>query len=88
MFYFFSGLFVTLSLVAAVLFLRFWRDSRDQLFAKFAGAMLLLATERVMLVTTSNPSESGGYVYIFRLVAFLFIIWAMIEKNRAKNAAP
>jgi hypothetical protein len=33
-----TGALVAMNLVAGLLFLRFWRDTRDRLFGIFAGA--------------------------------------------------
>jgi hypothetical protein len=84
---FFAGLYVAFSLVATVFLMKFWRDSRDSLFVKFAAALLLLALERVMLVGVSVTDEDGSnIVFVLRLIAFSLIIWAMIDKNLRKPA--
>lgn len=79
---FFSGAFVALSLIAALFFIRFRRDSGDRLFAWFAWAFVLLAVERVLLDFVA-PFEA---FYICRLAAFLLIIVAIVEKNRAQRS--
>lgn len=64
--------------IAALFFLRFWRDSRDRLFAFFAFGFALLAVQRALLLIV-QPVE---ILYAFRLVAFLLMALAIIEKNR------
>jgi hypothetical protein len=69
-------------LVAAVFFLRFWRRSAERLFAMFAAAFFVLAIERVILALVSPENEFRSFVYIVRLVAFVLIIIAIVDKNR------
>lgn len=66
--------------VAALFFLRFWKDSRDALFGYFAGAFLLLAAGRALL----GFVEPAEILYTLRLGAFLLIIVAIIVKNRER----
>jgi hypothetical protein len=72
-------------LVAGLFFLRFWRDTRDRLFAIFAGAFWLLAVQRALLMLTAAPDGGEGAVWLYalRLLAFLLILAAIIDKNRA-----
>jgi len=72
-------------LIAAAFFLRFWRDSRDRLFAIFAAAFLLLFVQRVLLGLEVSLMEDEVWSYVIRLVAFLLILWAIIDKNRGRT---
>ena len=72
-------------LVAAVFFLRFWRESRDRLFVLFAGAFLLLAVNRVLLVLLRDWEEGTLVPYVVRLLAFLLILAAIVDKNLRKR---
>jgi len=67
--------------VAALFFLRFWRESRDRFFAWFALAFFVLAVNRAMLGLFGESSETSLAPYLVRLLAFLIIIWAIVEKN-------
>lgn len=71
--------------VAALFFLRFWRDSGDRLFALFSLAFFVLAVNRVGLALVSDPSGSGDYLYWVRFVAFVVILVAILDKNRART---
>jgi hypothetical protein len=50
----------------------------------------MLAVERIALFFIENPfpsiptpvSESESWVYFFRLIGFLVIVYAIVEKNR------
>ena len=67
---------------AALFFLRFWRDTRDQLFLSFALAFLLLAIGQLVLTLSGIPDEQRSWVYLLRLAAFVLILVAIIRKNR------
>lgn len=69
-------------LVAAVFFLRFWRQTADRLFMLFSIAFGALALNRALLALLAPARESQWYLYLIRLGAFLLIAWAVIDKNR------
>jgi hypothetical protein len=69
---------------AALFFLRFWRDTRDELFLAFAAAFLLLGIGQAILALGGIPDEQRSWVYLVRLVAFLIILYAILRKNRAR----
>ncbi|HEU6449209.1 MAG TPA: DUF5985 family protein [Verrucomicrobiae bacterium] len=68
-------------LVASAFFFRFWRESRDRLFALFAVAFLLLTVNRVLLTVFHEDREYSPTLYLLRLLAFLIILAAIIDKN-------
>ena len=62
-------------------FFRFRRRTHDAFFGYFGCAFWLLTVERVLLIL--GPTEEvKPYVYSIRLVAFLFILYAIYHKNR------
>jgi hypothetical protein len=67
--------------LAALFFLRFWRRSRDQLFAAFAVAFVLLAANQALGSFIDLGREELGWVWLLRVAAFLLIIAAIIRKN-------
>lgn len=71
--------------VAALLFLRFWRSSRDRLFLYFAIAFGLEAANRGIYAFNGARSEEVTLYFSLRLVAFLLILWAIVEKNLARR---
>jgi hypothetical protein len=73
------------SALTALFFLRFWRETRDRLFAIFSIAFVLLGTTRVGLALSSEPREGHTYWYWVRLVAFLLILLAIADKNRRRE---
>ncbi|HEY6138784.1 MAG TPA: DUF5985 family protein [Thermoanaerobaculia bacterium] len=75
---FLSGALTMAYAVAALFFLRFWRDSRDRLFGFFSAAFWLLSVQRA-IVTLCDVGET---IYLLRALAFLLIIIAIVDKNR------
>ena len=75
---------VTLGFFASALFfLRFWKRTRDELFISFAAACALLGLSQALLVLAKIPEEDRSSLYLFRLLAFLVILFAIIRKNRS-----
>lgn len=79
---FLGGTLFASYVVVALFFFRFWRESRDRLFAIFAGAFLLLALQRVLLATEVAVVEDQTWYYVIRLLAFLLMLGAILDKNR------
>lgn len=74
---------VTLGFMASALFfLRFWRDTRDQLFLAFAAAFLLLGLGQAIQTLGSIPDEQRSWLFLLRLAAFLIIVLSILRKNR------
>jgi len=71
------------SWTVGLLFLRFWRDTRDRFFALFALAFWALTLNYVGLAVTDPPHEARTLFYLVRLVAFVLIIAAIVDKNRS-----
>ena len=67
--------------IAALLFLRFWRDSRDRLFLYFALSFLVEAFNRAIFALNGARLEEARLYYLIRLGSYLLILWAIIEKN-------
>lgn len=66
-----------------LIYLRFYRRVKDRLFAIFAAAFWLLAFERVLLASVAKDQEGRPLIYLIRLLAFVLIILAVLDKNRA-----
>lgn len=69
--------------VAALFFFRFWRNSRDRLFALFALSFLVLAVNRVAIGVANDRGDHGDYFYWVRAIAFGIILVAILDKNRS-----
>jgi hypothetical protein len=79
------GAIVMASLVAALFFLRFWRDTRDRFFLFFALAFLGEAVNRLLLALLTVSAEREPLLYLIRLAAFGLILAAILDKNRKKG---
>ena len=73
----------TAAVAAGLFFFRFWRESRDRLFAFFGAAFWVLAVSWALLALINPSDEARPYIYAIRLVAFLLMIIGMVDKNRA-----
>ena len=80
---FLGGMLAMGYLIAGVFFLRYWRRTRERLFASFAIALFILALQRVLLAANLAIIEDDTWYYGLRLLAFVLILWAIVDKNRA-----
>jgi hypothetical protein len=71
--------------VAALFFFRYWRKSEDRLFCMFALAFSILGCQRLALNAFGEKLEDATSFYVLRLAAFLIILYAIWDKNRAKQ---
>ena len=70
--------------VIGLFFLRFWRRTGDRFFAMFAASFWLLGVNWLLLAFTDPTAETRRIVlYMIRLLGFVMIIAAIIDKNRA-----
>jgi hypothetical protein len=76
------GAIAMASLTIGVFFLKFWRDGRDRFFLLFALSFFVEGANRVALALVEHPNEAGGVFYGIRLLAFLLILGAIVDKNR------
>jgi len=83
---FLLGAIATMSLTAALFFLRFWRRTHDSLFLSFAVAFFIEGLNRCAILLTVHPNEGSPWIYIVRLFAFLIILAAILRKNYGRNA--
>lgn len=74
------------SLLAGLLFLRFWRDTRDRFFLFFALAFGVEGLNRIAIGLTDVSQESEPYFYLVRLFSFVLILAAIVDKNRKKTS--
>lgn len=66
---------------AALFFLRFWRNIRDELFLSFALSFALLGIGNILLAIGGWPEEDRSWLYLIRLGAYLLILFAIVRKN-------
>lgn len=78
---FLLGVIVATSLTAGAFFLRFWRQTRDQLFLAFSAAFIIEGLNRMVFLFIDRPHEGSPAIYVVRLLAFLLIVLAIVRKN-------
>ena len=72
-------------LVAAAFFVRFWRRTADRLFLAFAVAFALFALNQGLAHILRVVYEPSSFVYALRVVGFLIILAAILDKNFLKK---
>jgi hypothetical protein len=82
---FLRGMLVAFSATLSLLFLKFWRTSRDRLFGFFAAAFAMLAIDSFAHAVLNPRHESQHYLFLIRLVAFLLIIAGIVSKSRSPS---
>src|SRR5688500_3387121 len=82
---FVSGTMTMGYIVVGLFFMKFWKQSRDRLFAWLALAFFILAGQRLSLALTTQNSENTVFLYVVRLIGFLVILAAIIDKNRSSR---
>lgn len=78
---FLAGAIVMGLVVAALMFLRFWKRTREGLFLAFSGSFLLLGVTQALLTLGNFHDEERSWLYLLRLAAFLLILFAMGWQN-------
>jgi hypothetical protein len=73
-------------LTVALFFLRFWRETGDRFFLMFALGFATFGVNRLLLVALDDD-EAETAVYAARLVAFMLIAAAIVDKNRVRQPA-
>ena len=77
-----SGAVVMGFAVAGLLFLSYWRRTRQTLFFTFAASFFLLMVNYGWLAVTEIPEEERSPLFLVRLLAFGLIIVAIFQSNR------
>jgi hypothetical protein len=85
---FMAGAVAALACVAGLFFLRFWRTTRDRFFGFFALSFFLMALQRALIALVPRATEHMASVYGVRLLAFVVILVAILDKNRARPRGP
>jgi hypothetical protein len=81
---FLSGALTATCFVATLFFARYWATSRDRFYLFFAAAFAMMGVNWTAVATISPTEETRHYFYVVRLVAFLLLLVAIVEKNRRR----
>ena len=76
-----TGMIAMASLIIGLLFLRFWRNTKDRFFLYFALSFGIEGIHRIVTTLTFDEHEESPLHYLIRLLAYGLILWAILEKN-------
>jgi hypothetical protein len=82
---FFTGALTMTYVLAAAYFVHFWRRSGERLFIVFGIAFGLLALNQFAISLIGASDERGSYAYVLRVIAFLLIAAAIVDKNLVRR---
>ena len=77
-----SGAVCALAAVAALALFRSYRRLGDRFFAYFAAAFGLFGLSQLFLGIRNVPEGNYPLAYVPRLIVFVLILIAIVEKNR------
>jgi hypothetical protein len=79
---FLGGASAAASWIVAMFLFKFWRESRDRLLLLFSLAFVVLGLNWALVSAFHPSNETRHWFFLFRLVAFLLILGAILDKNR------
>ena len=79
-----SGALTVTQAIIALFFYKFAVRSGDRLFTLFALAFGILAGQRLVLTVAREWGENEVWLYTLRLLAFVVIVYAIVDKNRRR----
>lgn len=78
---FMHGALTAMCLFTALFFMRLWRRAHERFYLLFAIAFTVMAAQWA-ISASGQVGEHGLWPYATRLVSFLVIIAAIVDKNR------
>jgi hypothetical protein len=87
-YHFLNGMNAMGMLACGLMFLRAWKKTSDRLFLIFGLAFWVMTIERILLELHPRDvlvPEAVSNVYILRLISFVMILYAIIDKNRSRS---
>lgn len=79
------GSIATASFVIGLFFFRFWKSTADRFFLFFAISFWIEGANRLLLIATTGLHEDSPTYYLIRLVAYMLIVIAILDKNRGSK---
>ena len=80
-----NGALTVTQAIIALFFFKFAVRSHDRLFTLFATAFAILAGQRLVLTVAREWGENAVWLYTLRLLAFVLIVYAIVDKNRSRS---
>ena len=78
---FLLGAIAVAAAIAGLVFLSYYRRTRDRFFLYFASAFWLESLGRILSVTVAAFNDSSTATYVLRLVSYGLILVAILDKN-------
>lgn len=85
---FLCGMLTACSWVAAAVFLRYWRQTQDRFFLFFVFAFVVFGFSRVPRAFLDPESPLAIYPFTVRLLGYVSILVAIVDKNLQRSDAP
>ena len=79
---FLNGVAACACLVTVTVFLKTWRQTADRLFLWFALAFAFFAANWMAVSLLHPADEARHWFYVLRLIGFIMILAAVVDKNR------
>lgn len=79
------GAIATSCFIASLFFMRFWKTTHDRFFLFFAISFAIEGCGRIAQGVISYSDEQEPLFYLSRLVSFVIILWAIVDKNRRRK---
>lgn len=76
-----AGAIVMACAIIGLIFLRFWRSSRDPFFIYFAASFWIQGAQWLHSGTAGATSDYSPVYYLARLIAYGLIAYAILNKN-------
>ncbi len=86
-----TGALVLACFLAGLVFLRFWKSSRDPLFVWFALSFWLQGGQWLASALAGEHGEQGEqapWQYLLRLLAYGLIGFAIVQRNLRRRSPP
>jgi len=81
---FLAGALAVACFVIGLVFLKYWRVSRDGFFIWFAAAFWTFMVGWTLKLVGPEYQEHAHYLYLPRLLGFVLIVTAIVIKNRRR----
>ncbi len=78
---FLCGMITACNWVAALMFCRFWRQTRDRFFLYFSIAFIVFGLTRVPRAFLDPHGAWAIYTFVVRVIANVAILMAILDKN-------
>lgn len=79
----FLGAIAMAAFTISLIFVRLWTRTRDRFFLFFSAAFAAMGLGRIVYAMVPHASDHSPMISSIQLVAFVIIIFGIIDKNRS-----